>query len=195
MANTSIFIINESYRRQVLKYVELKKRSKPGKKVVEINDLSEMSTNELNSDDEDEFEDEFEGRSGDDFEINELHRYETNMVTILKYLIDKKKYTNANITHISFGCTKKDFDMKIHNKFSDEWLYVINIKMIINDELLDYHYVSQSMDTYYRNEQHILAMDKELLFNLQGDEFDKLFPEEDLGTDSGTDSDSADESD
>lgn len=187
MAHIGKFIEDKSYRRDILSRIELKMRYITNKNensgmvsdfldpVVKINDI--IGDNLSDSVSEDDLsdsvsEDEFEDRDGDDFEIDQLHRYETNIINILKYLVNKNnKYTNMKITHLHFVCTKKDFDVKIGNKYVSEWLYVINIKMLIDKKLVDYHSISHHISKYYKNAQHILAVDDKILFDVQDDAF------------------------
>jgi len=171
MANINNFITDETYRRDILKKVVYQRRTidnANAKKeflkdsgVIKISDIIGLKIKNSESDDE------FEDRYGDDFEVDQLHYYEDNMIATLKNLIKTNdKYSNMDIIEIYFNCvTKKDFDVKIGGKYSSGWLYVINIKMLIDGKILDYNHISHNMDKYYDYENHILAFDNVLLYN------------------------------
>ena len=157
MANIVKFIENEDYRRLIMsqaknnKVVELRSNYKP-KKV--------------------DSEDDYTDRYGDDFEVGEIFRYESYIVQSLKILTDKVTINNPKITHIYFNSIIKNFDMSMGTKYASGWLYLMNIRMLIDGKILDYHNLSHSICNHYKNEQHILAFDDELLCDLPDEEFD-----------------------
>lgn len=193
MATINDFITNEKYRREILKQIVLKTRSICKKKRKDyffrenqiVIEMDKIIPKMFHSKNNNESDDDFSGREGDDFDIGEIHRYQTNMSIILKLLINKDdKYQNMKITHFHITCTKTDPDIKLGEKYSSGWLYVVNIKMLIDNKILDYHYISHHVDKYYKNEQHIIAFNDELLYNIQDNEF---FSNEDSGSNSDSD--------
>ena len=198
MADIIRFITDSEYRRLVLKFVDLeinntiKKHKNASNIVIDLKKLKKFKPNEIDS------EDEYEDRWGDDFEVDQIHRYEDDMVIILKYLLDgNSKIQNKKITHIIFRDNIYNFNSSIkknnsekepidHKKwaYSEGWIYSISILMLIDDKLLDYHYLSQSIGKHYKKYQHILAYDEKLLFDLVEKEFYKLYPESEYNDDS-----------
>jgi hypothetical protein len=106
------------------------------------------------------------------YDVDQLHRYEKNIVIILKILM--KKYDDikdVEFTEFYFGCKIKDFGMKFGNKYNKDWIYLINIKMLINEKILDYHYQLHHINDYYCNKQHIIAYDNEFIGSLSDEDF------------------------
>ena len=209
MADITQFIMDSEYRRLVLKFIDLKINNTIKKHEedisydtsnirIDLKKLKKFKPNEIDS------EDEYEDKWGDDFEVDQIHRYEDNMVIILKYLLDdNSKIQNKKITHIIFrdniynfnsSIKKNNFEKEqIYSKkwvYSEGWIYSISILMLIDDKLLDYHYLSQSIGTHYKKYQHILAYDGKLLFDLVEKEFYKLYPESESDDNSKSDENS-----
>ena len=186
MANIALFVKDDTYRRKVLKYIDLEINKKISNKhnkvffndsniVIDLKNFHKFKPDEVDS------EDEYEDKYDDDFEIEQLHRYESNLVTILNYLLQHhqtiSKNSKCNFTQINFKCNKYDFSSAVKNKYSEGWIYSVFILLLIDDKLLDYYYISQSVGDHYQNKQHILAYDNELLFKLSENEFDSMFSE------------------
>lgn len=116
----------------------------------------------LDSDNDDEYDiDEDMQRFGDDFEVTELVRYEGEIKKVLKRYV---KYTKSQpdkmiIFKMHFDCIKHDTSVMITNgKYSEGWLYVVHIVMLINDDVVDYTNMSHKIAKHYDNEQHILGI-------------------------------------
>lgn len=181
MASINSFIIDKLYRRNVLRYIdeEINKKIKKGKKdtlfsdediVIDMKNFSKYKPKPIDS------EDEYEDRYSDDFEVDQLHRYEQNVVGILKFISSN---TNCEtFSHFNFKSNIYNFDTTMGKHSSDGWLYSISILLLINeDKLVDYHYLSHSVGPY-TEKKHILIYGKKLLFNMTEDEFDGLMSQE-----------------
>lgn len=177
MANITQFIENESYRRDILKQVAIKldKIEKKNSKEEDVFKKDPIVKIYKKFKPNDDSEDLYGERCGDDFGIEEIHRYEEDIVEALK--IFGKKYPheiNKPITKIYFSSIIKDDEIQMGNTYPKMWLYIINVKMLIDNSVLDYHNISHNLshdDTYFENEQYILAYDNELLCNCSEDEF------------------------
>jgi len=166
MANLKKFLTKPKYRRNIVRQVEYKCRQANYKrylaKIVEIED--KPFDYSLDSDNDDDYDiDEDIQRFSDDFEVTELVRYEDDIKRALKLYAKHVNYDvtddKKTITGMYFDCIKKDFSVTVADgKYSEGWIYVVHIVMLVDEDIVDYTNVRHSIANHYHNDQHILGI-------------------------------------
>ncbi len=182
MANINSFINDVNYRHNVLNKIELFRESindfnSKNYTINHINDSVRLHDVLLNNDINTELENNDNSTKfycSNDYDFDQLHKYEKNIQTVLKIFLNDYICSESNIDEFYFRADVKDMGMKFGTVYTKEWIHLINIKMLINDKVLDYRYIWHQIGDFYNDKRHVIAYNSILLYNLSHDLFEKF---------------------
>jgi hypothetical protein len=172
-ASVKKFISNYKYRRQILEQI--------AKKIAKLEDTETVTVHSRQAKEWNEDE-QYKDRIGDDFEVDEIHRYEHDLVNAFKVLcrlLPDTMNEKARFTRLKFDTVIGNFDAESGGVYGGGWFYFINFWIVINEKMFSYHRKDCHLDHGQRNgevyneKKHIIAYDGTYLCSVNEDRWDQ----------------------